>query len=173
MKKLIFFSIFLCIVQFKCFAQNTINSLTFGQNFWFINLKTTQVDINYLDAYLPDIIASGVTSVRIGGIDVNWYFNKLSASNSSLLKTLIKKIRTAKPGMEILVQVGYDPFSNSSISTQASAAALVVQDLNTSSDTDHHVTYWMMNPMESMTRPNHLIGGLVMTLQQRVYLQLL
>jgi hypothetical protein len=145
MKGNFLFLVFIFFGQFCLLSQNTIQPKIFGQNVWYINVKNTPISLNHLDANLNDIVASGVTTVRIGGIDLNWYLDNLAGTSNNYvhLKTLVKKFKQL--GISVIVQVGFNPVHpTDNISTQANKAAQIVTHLNTSSDPDHHVEFWII-----------------------------
>ena len=56
-------------------AQVPIQSSIFGQNAWYINVNPSASATTFedgLEARLPEIAASGVKFMRIGGIGPNW-----------------------------------------------------------------------------------------------------
>lgn len=98
------------------YGQVPIKPGVFGQNAWWINMSNPgNSGINW-----TEIAASGVTIVRIGGIEpnyfpmYNWYIPSLNirpitdnTNEVQRLITLIDAIRGA--GMDVIVQVGYNP----------------------------------------------------------------
>ncbi|HEX8514777.1 MAG TPA: T9SS type A sorting domain-containing protein [Bacteroidia bacterium] len=150
MKKTFHLSLF-CLTFFlqSISAQNIIDRKLFGQNAWYVDIMKIG-NPDELDLYWTDLRASGVTTVRIGGITPNWEFGQLTTSTYQRLKYLLKKIR--QNGMEPIVQVGYDP--SNAVSPQASSIGVVVSDLNSDSDYDYHVYHWII-----ANEPDHDVNG--------------
>ncbi len=138
-------------------AQINIDPAIFGQNAWFYNIANPLP--NDLDTYWPDVKASGVTYVRIGGIGANfdplYNFTGTSITPSPKLKHLIDQIRTN--GMEPIIQVGYNPVcgtrgtlgsvSPSSPNDQATIAGNLVDYFNnpvTGQYKTNPIKYWII-----------------------------
>jgi hypothetical protein len=100
-------------------SQTPIKRGIFGQNAWWINMSNTGLsNINW-----AEVAASGVTVVRIGGIEPNffpmydWYTPSLlikPPNENGKVQTLITLINTIRGyGMDVMIQVGYNPVCHS------------------------------------------------------------
>ena len=135
-------------------AQISVSPDMFGQNAWYIDNSHTPYPDN-VDALLPDVAASGVKYVRIGGIAANydplydWNGDySVDAADVTRLTGLIDKIR--QYGMEPIIQVSHNPACSGkplygiSLANQALIARNLVDRLNNHIYASNPITYWII-----------------------------
>jgi len=147
--------VIICVFAFSAKGQNPINQKLFGQNAWFINNNGTSPAGDLTGLY-PYMDSSGVTYVRIGGIDANFKplytwtpgLFTVNAAQVSKLTELIDSLR--KYGMEPIITVGYDPVCSSSVlsgisrTNAAKIAGNVVDVINNTLYPTNRIKTWII-----------------------------
>jgi hypothetical protein len=161
--------LFLCMCSISTlYSQVPINGNMFAQNAWFYVKNPVQPNLSDMAPELinamPDVLASGVRYMRIGGIDANFYplfdFNTSTQAinNANRLVYLINAIRAES--IEPIVTVGYNPvcssltgdgsFGTQTHSEQVTLAANLVEYLNDPLSSGYlgsgnEIEYWIIS----------------------------
>ncbi|MBI2722858.1 MAG: T9SS type A sorting domain-containing protein [Bacteroidetes bacterium] len=156
MKKPSLFIICFLFLFSSIFSQAPVNRRVFGQNAWYINNANNPAA--NLAGFWKKIAESGVSYVRIGGIDANfiplykWTPGSFAVPSNSVipLRNVIDSIR--KYGMEPIIEVGYVPpntctnsaLSGVSLQNASTIAANVVDVINNNIYASNPIKTWVI-----------------------------